>query len=237
MHRLRRRRQDDHRRLAGAASRRARAPYRRAHDRPGQAAGAVDGPVRAGQHPPPRRGRRPGPRRLARRDDARHEADLRRDRPDPRRGRQGDPDPGEPLLPGAFQLLRRHAGVHGDGEARPAQGHRRLRPDRRGHPSDALGPGLPRRPGAAHDVPRRAHGPHPARPREGRRQGLPQGRQHRVQPLHQRHHQDHRCAGAPGRVAVHRRARDDVRRVPRAGADHLRPAQGPRHRLRRRRRT
>ena len=29
-------------------------------------------------------------------------------------------DPRQPLLPGRLQLLRGHAGVHGDGEARPA---------------------------------------------------------------------------------------------------------------------
>ena len=32
----------------------------------------------------------------------------------------GRADPGEPLLPVAVQLVRGHAGVHGDGEARPA---------------------------------------------------------------------------------------------------------------------
>ena len=48
--RVRRRRQDDDRRRARAARRRARPPHGRADDRPGQAAGAVDGPVRARQH-------------------------------------------------------------------------------------------------------------------------------------------------------------------------------------------
>ena len=61
-----------------------------------------------------------GGRRAAARDDARHEADLRRDHRGARRPRAGPPDPGEPLLPVAVVQLRRHAGVHGDGEARPA---------------------------------------------------------------------------------------------------------------------
>ena len=42
---------------------------------------------------------------------------------------KGRADPGQPLLPGRLQLVRRHAGVHGDGEARPAA--RRGRPDGR----------------------------------------------------------------------------------------------------------
>ena len=56
--RLRRRRQDHHRRGAGAAGRRAGPQGRRAHHRPGPPAGPVDGHRRAGQHPAPGAGRR-----------------------------------------------------------------------------------------------------------------------------------------------------------------------------------
>ena len=59
-------------------------------------------------------------RRVARRDDAGHEAHLRRGRRVPGQPREGRADPGNPFYVSAVQLLRRHAGVHGDGEARPA---------------------------------------------------------------------------------------------------------------------
>ncbi len=85
--------------------------------------------------------------------------------------RQGRADPGQPLLPGGLQLVRGHAGVHGDGEARPAarpgraRGH--LGPHRRRHPAVPVGARLPRRPQAARLVPRRAVHPaaHRRRPR------------------------------------------------------------------------
>ena len=57
----------------------------------------------------------------------------------------GRADPGEPLLPVAVLVLRRHAGVHGDGEARPAAGPRRVGPDHRRHPAVPVGAGLPGR--------------------------------------------------------------------------------------------
>ena len=72
---------------------------------------------------------------------------------------EGAADPGQPLLHRAVELVRGHAGVHGDGEARPAPrggaARRALGPDRRRHPAVALGAGLPRRPGAALELPRR----------------------------------------------------------------------------------
>ena len=58
--------------------------------------------------------------RLARRDDARHEAHLRRGGGEPVQPGEGQADPGEPVLRRAVQLVRGHPGVHGDGEARPA---------------------------------------------------------------------------------------------------------------------
>ena len=113
--------------------------------------------------------------RDARRDDAGHEAHLRRGRGEPGHAREGAADPGQPVLRRAVQLLRRHPGVHGDGEARPdppaGAGRRRLRPDRRRHPAVALGAGLPRRPRAALAVPRRPLHPAAARARRGGRRG------------------------------------------------------------------
>ena len=53
----------------------------------------------------------------------------------------------QPVLPGDELDLRRHAGVHGDGEAGPAPGPRRVGPDRGGHPAVPLGAGLPGRAG------------------------------------------------------------------------------------------
>ena len=105
--RLRRRRQDHHLGRAGAARRRARPQGRRADHRPGPAAGAVDGDRGARQHPAAggRVGRRL--RRVARRDDARHEADLRRGRGEPGLAGEGETDPGEPLLHRTVELFRR----------------------------------------------------------------------------------------------------------------------------------
>ena len=112
----------------------------RAHDRPGPAAGAVDGATELDNTPRPVKDvdRAGGD---ARRDDARHEADVRRGRRGARDAGEGAADPGQPVLPGAVELVRRHAGVHGDGEAGPAARRgrrgRRLGPDRRRHPADA----------------------------------------------------------------------------------------------------
>ena len=97
----------------------------------------------------PRRVERPevtrGRRRTAR-DDAGHEADVRRHRRRALHARAGRADPREPLLPDAVVVLRRDAGVHGDGEAGPAAGQRPVGPDHRRHPAVAVGAGLPRRP-------------------------------------------------------------------------------------------
>ncbi len=138
----------------GAARRRARPQGRGAHHRPGTPAGAVDGHRGARQHPAAGAGRRPRPggRRLARRDDARHEAHLRRGGREPGQPREGRSRSWPTRSTSrAVQLVRGHPGVHGDGEARPAatrEARRRgtLGPDRRRHPAVALGAGLPRRP-------------------------------------------------------------------------------------------
>ena len=94
--RLGRRRQDHHVRRARAPGRRAGPQGRGAHHRPGPAAGAVDGHRGARQHPAAGHGRRR--RRLARRDDARHEADLRRGRGGAGHPGEGEADPRQPVL-------------------------------------------------------------------------------------------------------------------------------------------
>ena len=78
-----------------------------------------------------------------------------------------------PFYQRAVQLLRRDAGVHGDGEARPDPPRRphggELRPDRGRHAAVTLGAGLPRRPRAALELPRRPV--HPAAAGSGARSG------------------------------------------------------------------
>ena len=150
--RVRRRRQDDDRCSTGATRGRARPAGRRPHHRPGPAPRAVDGPDRARQRAPAGGRRRCGQRRRAARDDARHEADVRRDRARARLGGQGRADPRQPLLPVAVVVVLRHAGVHGDGEARPAARDRRVGPHRRRHATIAVGARLPRRAKAARDI-------------------------------------------------------------------------------------
>ncbi len=214
-----------------AARRRVRSARGGADHRPGPQAGPVAGPDRAGQHPQAGgRGRHLGGRQ-PRRDDARHEAHLRRGGRGARRPRQGAADPRQPLLPGGLELLRWHAGVHGHGEAGPAPGQGRQRahlgPDRRRHPAVPVGPGLPRRPQAPRLLPRRPVHPPAHGPGQGRRTGLPQGVQLR------RHDGDHgdvqnpRRAGAPGRPDLRRRPGHDVRGVPGARRQDLRAAEEP----------
>ena len=105
-------------------------------------------------------------------------------------------DPGQPLLPVAVVQLRRHAGVHGDGEARPAAGREPLGPHRRRHPAEPVRAGLPRRAAAARLVPRRPVHPDPDGAGEQGRPGLPQGDQRRLRRGHQRPDQDPRRPGA-----------------------------------------
>ena len=119
--RLRRRRQDDH----GRRPRPARRPSRAAGSSSSPSTRPAGWPSRSASPssttPPARsRGIDTAGGRDARRDDARHEADLRRGRRGALDAGEGRADPRQPLLPGGLQLLRRHAGVHGDGEARPA---------------------------------------------------------------------------------------------------------------------
>ena len=110
-------------------------------------------------------------RRVARRDDARHEAHLRRGRRGALHPREGRADPGQPLLPVAvsssFAGTQEYMAMEKLGQLRAeAERERHLGPHRRRHPAVALGAGLPRRPQAARLVPRRALHPaaHRARP-------------------------------------------------------------------------
>ena len=175
---------------------------RRPHHRPGPPARPVARADRARQHARARSPESGGGTarlgRLARRDDARHEAHLRRGGRAARHPREGRPDPREPVLPGRLELVRGHAGVHGDGEARPAARRGRpgrpLGPHRRRHSPVAVGAGLPRRPQAARVVPRRAVHPAALRPGQGRRSGRLQGVQRRGQRRHQ--HPVARCWAA-----------------------------------------
>ncbi len=97
---------------------------------------------------------------------------------------------------------------------RDAQRLRALGPDRGGHPAVPLGAGLPRRPGAALQLPRRPVHPDHA----GAGQGPGPADDRRVGGGHQRAHQDPRRAGAPGPVHVRGGVRHPLRRLPAARA-------------------
>ena len=122
--RRRRRGQDDDVGRAGAGRGRGRADRRRPHHRPGPAAGAVASAWRSWTTSRGRSTSR-GPTGRTARDDAGHEADVRRRRRGALDARAGPADPRQPLLPVAVLVVRRDAGVHGDGEAGPAAGQRR----------------------------------------------------------------------------------------------------------------
>ena len=220
---------DDHLRCHGAAGCRARPQRRRADDRPGPPVGAGHGSCRTRQCSCNRgwaeRGRQ-GPRRVPRRDDARHEADLRRGRAEPGQPGEGRRDPGQPILCRRLELVRRNPGVHGDGEAGSAgqagAQERALGPDHRRHSALAKRAGLPGRPGAPVQLPRRTVHEAAARPGAGPRApddgGLRDG--------DQRDHQADRRSGAPGHEGVRGCVRHPVRRFPPARAAHVRAAAG-----------
>ena len=107
----------------------------------------------------PRRVDVPGADGRTARDDAGHEAHVRRHRRGAFHARAGGADPRQSLLPVAVLVLRRDAGVHGDGEAGPAAGDRAVGPDHRRHPAVAIGAGLPRRPEPDEPLPRRPDDP------------------------------------------------------------------------------
>ena len=89
-----------------------------------------------------------------------------------------------------------------------------LGPDRRRHPALAQRAGLPRRPRAALQLPRRPV--HEAAAGAGARSGPADDG--RLRDGDQRDHQDHRRPGAPGHEGVRGRVRHALRRVPAAGA-------------------
>ena len=93
----------------------------------------------------------PTPGRPPLRADARHEVDVRpaRHAATPATTEQAERILDNTLLPQRLRRARRHAGVHGDGEAARAARRRRLRPHRRRHAADAPRARLPRRARAA----------------------------------------------------------------------------------------
>ena len=111
-------------RSALRAAEAARPAHGGADHRPGPPAGPVDGPHRAGQHAAAGQGHR-------RRDTGGElhamMLDMKRTFdevvPGAHHAAAGRGDLRQPLLPGHELDLRRHAGVHGDGEAGPAAGH------------------------------------------------------------------------------------------------------------------
>ena len=116
----------------------------------------------------PRRGRPP------RRDDARHEAHLRRGGREPgqprRRPGRSWTTPSTSRCPAPSPGTQEYMAMEKLGQLhRDAQARRHLRPDRRGHPAVALGAGLPRRPRAALQLPGRPV--HPAAAGAGARAG------------------------------------------------------------------
>ncbi|CAA9282095.1 MAG: Arsenical pump-driving ATPase TEMP, partial [uncultured Blastococcus sp.] len=223
--RLRWRRQDDDVGRAGAGRCRGRPHRRRPHHRPGAPAGAVTGAGGAGQRAPTGGSTR-GRRRTAR-DDAGHEADVRRHRHRSLDAGAGEGDPGEPLLPGTLLVLRRNAGVHGHGEARPAAGQRPVGPDHRRHPAVPVGAGLPRRPEPDEPLPGRHDDPAADRTGPRRWPGGLQVRQRRLPVLQPDHLQDPGRAAAAGHLSVRRRAGHHVRWLPRAGDGDLRAPAPP----------
>ena len=159
--RLRRRRQDHDGGGAGAARGRAgaRASSCSPSTRPGAwrsrwASTELDNDPRRG-----RRDRRASAGRLARRDDARHEAHVRRGRRGARRARTRAAailaNPFYQSLSSSFAGTQEYMAMEKLGQlrARPRRGH--LGPDRRRHPAEPLGAGLPRRAAPARLVPRR----------------------------------------------------------------------------------
>ena len=111
---------------------------RRPDDRPRQAPRPGAGPRRTGQHPAA--GRRASALPTARRSLFAMMLDMKRTFDEivesHCRSRPGAADPRQPLLPDAVDVVRGHAGVHGDGEARPAARRPRTRalgPHRRRH--------------------------------------------------------------------------------------------------------
>ena len=215
--RRRRRRQDHQRRGARAAGGRGGPQGRGADHRPGPPAGPVARGGRAGQHPAAGARHRHRQRRQPRRDDAGHEADLRRGRAGALDARDRRVDPGEPVLRRPVVPVRRDAGVHGDGEARPAArgggGGRHLGPDRRRHPAGAFGAGLPGCPRAPQLAARR---PLPQGAAGRRARTVPTG-QRGLQPGGGRAEQDPRRSAADRPADLHRRLRGDLRRLPPAG--------------------
>ena len=238
--RLRRRRQDDHRRGARAARGRAR-PGRRScspSTRPGGWP-SRSGSTELDNTPRPVHGHRPGERRRL------HAMMLDMKRTfdeivlDARDARAGRADPGQPLLPVAVRELRRHAGVHGDGEAGPAARTGRVGPDRGRHAAEPLRAGLPgrARSGSARFLDGTVD-PDPAGAGEGRRPRRVQAAHRGVRPGHRGARARCSAAGCCGDVQAFVAALDTMFGGFRERAEQTyRAAPGPGHRVRRGRRA
>ncbi len=175
--RQRRGRQDDHRGGAGAARGRGRAAHRRADHRPGPAAGPVDGPHRARQHPAPRSRRSSDGELFAMMLDMKRTFDeVVVAHSTPERAEQIFANPFYQSLSSSFAGTQEYMAMEKLSQLVAAA---RVGPHRRRHPAVAVGAGLPRRAQPARPLPRRADDPGADRAGAGRRQGVLQGR-HRV---------------------------------------------------------
>ena len=158
--RLRRRRQDHDVRRARAARRRARPQGRGAHHRPGPPAGPVDGHRGARQHAPAGRAASTpadgGSLDAMMLDMKRTFDEVVESQATPEKAKQILENPFYIALSSSFAGTQEYMAMEKLGQIhRDAQRGRELRPDRRGHPAVAVGAGLPRRPRAALELPRR----------------------------------------------------------------------------------
>jgi hypothetical protein len=174
----------------------AAAARRRAHHRPGRG-----WPSRWGcpSSTTTRAGRRGGHGQGARRDDAGHEADLRRGRrghADPGPARRSWPTPSTRRCRARSPARRSTWRWRSSASCAARRGDRHLGPHRRRHPAVALRAGLPRRArsGSGPSSTAGSSGSSPRRPAAGGK-GLP-GWSPRASGVHQRADQDHRRPGA-----------------------------------------
>ena len=167
--RLGRRRQDHDLRRARAARGRAGAQGRRADHRPGAPARAVDGHRAARQHPAPGAA---APTRTAGGSLDAMMLDMKRtfdevveSQASPEKAKQILENPFYVALSSSFAGTQEYMAMEKLGQLhRQAPARRHLRPDRGRHAALALGARLPRRPGAAVQLPRRPVDPAAARP-------------------------------------------------------------------------
>ena len=171
--RLRRRRQDHDLGGPGAAGRRAGPQGRRAHHRPGPAAGAVDGHREARQHPAA--GARASTATPASGSLDAMMLDMKRtfdevveSQASPEKAAQILANPFYVALSSSFAGTQEYMAMEKLGQLHAdARRDRPLGPDRGRHPAVTVGAGLPGRPGAALELPRRPVHPAAAGPGPG----------------------------------------------------------------------